>query len=122
MTTPIILIPSRLASTRLPNKPLADIHGLPMIVHVLKRAQEAGLGPVAVACGDREIAEAVAKAGGKAVLTDPDFPSGSDRIFAALRELDPKGRHDVILNVQGDLPTVRPETIRAISDLLKNPE
>ncbi len=71
---PLILIPSRLASTRLPNKPLADIHGLPMIVHVLRRAEEADLGPVAVACGDKEIAEAVTKAGGKAVMTDPQPP------------------------------------------------
>src|SRR5450756_147554 len=102
---PIIVIPSRLASTRLPNKPLADIHGRAMILHVLDRAWEADIGPVAVACADPEIAAAVRDAGGIAVLTDPSLPSGSDRVHAALALLDPQGQHDVVINLQGDLPT-----------------
>jgi len=110
---PIILIPARLGSTRLPGKVLADIAGAPMIVHVLRRALEADLGPVAVACCEAEVADAVRAAGGKAVLTDPDLPSGSDRIFAALEQIDPEGRHDVIINLQGDLPAISPATIAA---------
>src|SRR5579863_3108996 len=86
---PIVLIPSRLASTRLPNKPLADIAGAPMIVHVWRRAVAAQLGPVVVACGDREIAVAIEAAGGRAVMTDPELPTGSDRIHAAITALDP---------------------------------
>lgn len=117
---PLILIPARMASTRLPNKPLADICGLPMIVHVLRRAEETGLGPVAVAAAEPEIVEAVQKAGGKAVLTNPNHPSGSDRIFEALNLIDPDGIYDSIVNVQGDLPTVEPETIRAVADLLQD--
>jgi 3-deoxy-manno-octulosonate cytidylyltransferase (CMP-KDO synthetase) len=105
---PIILIPARLGSTRLPGKPLADICGVPMIVHVLRRALEADIGPVAVACAEEEIAAAVRAAGGTAVLTDPALPSGSDRIFAALRKLDPEQKHDVIINLQGDLPAIDP--------------
>jgi 3-deoxy-manno-octulosonate cytidylyltransferase (CMP-KDO synthetase) len=110
---PLILIPSRLASTRLPDKPLADIHGQPMIVHVWRRAVEADVGPVVVACAERAIADAVAAAGGRAVLTDPAHPSGSDRIHEALRRVDPEGQHDVIVNVQGDLPTIEPAVVRA---------
>ena len=111
---PIILIPARLGSTRLPGKILADIAGLPMIVHVLNRAREANLGPVAVACGEAEIAEAVRAAGGIAVLTDPALPSGSDRIHAALLELDPEGAHDVIINLQGDLPTIGADVLAQV--------
>ena len=111
--TPIVVIPARLAATRLPGKPLADIAGKPMIVRVMERAQAAGIGPVAVACGDGAIADAVRAAGGRAVLTDPDLPSGSDRVHAALAELDPTGRHDVVVNLQGDFPTLAPETLRA---------
>ena len=117
---PIVLIPARLAATRLPGKPLADIGGVPMIVRVLKQAQAAAIGPVAVAAGDQEIVEAVKNAGGHAVLTDPDLPSGSDRILAALAELDPAGRHDVVINLQGDIPFVDPRVIRACADLLEN--
>ena len=106
--TPIILIPARLGSTRLPGKVLADIGGLPMIVHVLRRGQEAGLGPVAVACAEAEVAEVVTQNGGIAVLTDPDLPSGSDCIHAALDALDPTGRHDMVINLQGDLPSIDP--------------
>lgn len=110
---PIILIPARMASTRLPGKPLADIGGVPMIVQVMRRAEEAALGPVAVACAEPEIAAAIEAAGGTAVMTAPDLPSGSDRIHAALATLDPDGAHDAVINLQGDLPTIAPEAIRA---------
>ena len=108
---PIILIPARMASTRLPNKPLAPICGVPMIVHVLKRAQEADCGRVVVAAAEQEIADAVADAGGEAILTDPDLPSGSDRIHAALKAIDGDGAHDVIVNLQGDLPSFAPNLV-----------
>mgnify|MGYP000321333527 CR=1 FL=1 len=110
---PLVLIPARMASTRLPGKPLADIAGLPMIVQVLRRAQEADLGPVVVAAAEPEIAEAVAAAGGRAVLTRPDHPSGSDRIWEALHLADPDGRADTVVNVQGDLPTLPPQDVRS---------
>jgi 3-deoxy-manno-octulosonate cytidylyltransferase (CMP-KDO synthetase) len=110
---PIILIPARLAATRLPNKPLADVLGEPMIVHVWRRAFEAGIGPVAVATDAPAVADAVTKAGGRAVLTRADHASGSDRIFEAVENLDPEGAHDVIVNVQGDLPTIDPRIIAA---------
>ncbi len=113
MSDPIVLIPARLAATRLPDKPLADIHGEPMIVHVWRRAVEAGIGPVAVATDAAAIAEAVTRAGGAAVLTRPDHASGSDRIFEAVESLDPAGRYDVVVNVQGDLPTIDPRAIAA---------
>jgi 3-deoxy-manno-octulosonate cytidylyltransferase (CMP-KDO synthetase) len=113
MSSPLILIPARLAATRLPDKPLADIGGEPMIVHVWRRAMEAGIGPVAVATDAPAIAEVIAAAGGQAVMTRTDHASGSDRIFEAVEKLDPEGRHDVIVNVQGDLPTIDPATIAA---------
>ncbi|MFP6729865.1 MAG: 3-deoxy-manno-octulosonate cytidylyltransferase [Alphaproteobacteria bacterium] len=103
---PVILIPARLASTRLPNKPLAEIAGEPMIVHVWRRAREADLGPVYVACADRAIAEVIEAVGGNAVMTDADLPSGSDRIFAALQKVDPEGSFDAVINIQGDSPTL----------------
>ena len=115
---PIVLIPARMAATRLPGKPLADIAGVPMIVRVLRQAQAAGVGPVTVAAGDVAIVDAVIQAGGRAVLTDPDLPSGSDRIVAALAEIDPQGRHDVIINLQGDIPFVKPDAVRAVAELL----
>jgi 3-deoxy-manno-octulosonate cytidylyltransferase (CMP-KDO synthetase) len=118
---PIVVIPSRMASTRLPGKPLADIHGQPMIVHVLRRGQEAAIGPVAVACAEPEIAEAVRAAGGIAVLTDPSLPSGSDRVHAALSTLDPQGRHDIVVNLQGDFPTMTAEQLRAVITPLSDP-
>ncbi|MGA9866251.1 MAG: 3-deoxy-manno-octulosonate cytidylyltransferase [Acetobacteraceae bacterium] len=121
MVTPIIVIPARMASERFPGKPLAVIHGRPMIVHVLDRARAAGIGEVAVACGDPEIADAVRVAGGIAVLTDPDLPSGSDRVHAALTTLDPEGRHDVVLNLQGDVPTVTAGQMRAALRPLDDP-
>jgi 3-deoxy-manno-octulosonate cytidylyltransferase (CMP-KDO synthetase) len=109
---PLIAIPARLASTRLPNKPLADILGEPMIVHVWRRAMEADIGPVVVAVAEPEIAAAIRDAGGIAVLTDPQHPSGSDRIHEAAMRHDPDGRHDVIVNLQGDLPAIDPAAIR----------
>lgn len=118
---PVIIIPARMASTRLPNKPLADINGLPMIVQVWKRAIEADFAAVLVACAEPEIADAVRDAGGQAVLTDPNHPSGSDRIFEALQLFDSNATYDAILNVQGDLPTISPADIRAAFDVLKNP-
>lgn len=118
---PILLIPARMASTRLPNKPLAEIAGQPMIVRVWARAVAAGLGPVVVAAGEPEIVAAVEKAGGQAVLTEPDLPSGSDRIWEALGKVDPKGSHDVVVNLQGDLPALDPEQLRtAVSGLQKS--
>ena len=111
---PIVVIPARMASTRLPGKPLADIGGRPMIVHVLDRAREAGIGPVAVACGEPAIADAVRAVGGTAVLTNPGLASGSDRVDAAVTELDPDGRHDVVVNLQGDLPTIEVDALRAL--------
>ena len=115
---PIVLIPARMAATRLPGKPLADIGGVPMIVRVLRQAVAANLGPVAVAAGDVEIVAEVEAAGGRAVLTDPGLPSGSDRVLAALRTLDPEGRHDVVINLQGDIPFVNPLALTAITNLL----
>ena len=111
---PVVIIPARLASTRLPDKPLADIHGDPMIVHCWRRAVEAAVGPVVVACAEQAIVAAIQAAGGRAVLTDPAHPSGSDRIYEALLSIDPGGAHDVIINLQGDLPTIEPAVIRAV--------
>lgn len=116
---PIVVIPARMAASRLPGKPLLDIGGMPMILRVLRQAEAAGVGPVAVAAGDPEIAWAVEAAGGRVVLTDPDLPSGSDRIRAALAELDPHGEHDVVLNLQGDIPFVDPEVIADCVGLLE---
>jgi 3-deoxy-manno-octulosonate cytidylyltransferase (CMP-KDO synthetase) len=110
---PIVLIPARLKATRLPDKPLADILGEPMIVHVWRRAQEADLGPVLVAAGEPAIVDAIKRAGGEAVLTRPDHPSGSDRIWEAVERFDPDRRHDAIVNVQGDLPTIEAQAVRA---------
>lgn len=122
MTKPLVLIPARLAATRLPDKPLADICGEPMIVHVWRRACEAGIGPVAVATDAPEIIEAVKRAGGDAVLTRADHASGSDRIFEALQKLDPSGTYDAVVNVQGDLPTVDPKAIAVSLMPLQNKE
>lgn len=118
----LVAIPARMASMRLPGKPLADIAGRPLIVHVLERAVEAGVGPVLVACCEEEVASAVRAAGGEAAMTDPDLPSGSDRIRAALDAFDPGRRFDRVVNLQGDLPTVPPGDIRAALALLDDPE
>ena len=114
MSSPIILIPARMAASRLPGKPMADIHGEPMIVHVWRRARAADIGPVVVATDAPEIAERIEAAGGRAVMTRADHPSGSDRIHQALLAIDPRRHHDIVVNVQGDLPTVSAKTIRAV--------
>lgn len=121
MSNPVLIIPARMASTRLPGKPLADIGGEPMIVHVWRRARDAGLGPVLVACAEQEIADAISAAGGQAVLTRPDHPSGSDRIFEAVTQYDSQRAHDVVINVQGDLPLIEPGAIRAALAPLADP-
>ena len=113
MTSPLVIIPSRMASTRLPNKPLADIAGKPMIVRVLEQARNADIGPVAVACDDQRVADAVRDHGGTAVMTRMDHQSGSDRIFEAATLLDPDKKHDFILNLQGDCPLIEPEAVKA---------
>ena len=119
---PIVVIPARMASTRLPGKPLADIAGVPMIVQVWRRAEEAGVGPVVVAAAEPEIAEAVERAGGRAVLTDPGLPSGSDRIHQAVERLDPDRRHDVVINLQGDLPALDPRDLVRVLAALSHPD
>lgn len=119
---PIILIPARMASTRLPNKPMAMIGDAPMIVHCWRRAQEAKLARVVVACDAPEIAQAVQSAGGEAVLTEAGLPSGSDRIWQALQAVDPSGEHQVIVNLQGDMPTLDPAVIGAVLKPLSNPQ
>lgn len=106
---PLVIIPARMAASRLPGKPLADIHGRPMIVHVLERAKAAGVGPVLVAADAPEIVGAVKQAGGQALLTRADHPSGSDRILEALLRFDPAGHYNAIVNIQGDLPTLDPK-------------
>ena len=123
MTEPrtLVLIPARMASTRLPGKPLMDIAGLPMIVQVLRRAEEANIGRVAVATDTPEIAAAVISHGGEAVMTRPDHPSGSDRIYEALEKLDPARQIEAIVNVQGDLPTIPARDVRAALMLLEDP-
>lgn len=112
---PIVIVPARMASTRLPNKPLANIHGKPMIVHVMDRAAEADVGPVLCAAAETEIIDAVKDAGYEAILTNPDHPSGSDRIWEALCTADSSGSYDVIVNLQGDLPTLAPNLITAVA-------
>ena len=117
----LILIPARMASSRLPGKPLADIAGEPMIVHVMRRAQAAQLGPVAVATDSEAIAACVEKAGGRAVMTRADHASGSDRIHEALDIADPQRRAGIVVNVQGDLPTLSPSDIVAATGPLADP-
>ncbi|PZU82608.1 MAG: 3-deoxy-manno-octulosonate cytidylyltransferase [Shinella sp.] len=118
----LILIPARMASTRLPGKPLADIGGLPMIVQVAKRAREAHVGRIVVAVDDQRVFDAVADAGFEVVMTRQDHQSGSDRIHEALIAVDPQGEVEIVVNVQGDLPTIEPETIRAALKPLDNPQ
>lgn len=121
MSDPVVLVPARMASVRLPGKPLADILGEPMIVHVWRRAVEAGLGPVVVATDEPGIVAAIEAVGGIAVMTRSDHPSGSDRIHEAIEAFDPEGRHDVVVNVQGDLPTIDPAAVQASILPLANP-
>ena len=117
----LVLVPARMASTRLPGKPLADIAGRPMIVHVVERARAAGLGEPVVATDSAAVADAVVAHGGRAVMTRADHPSGSDRIFEALGALDPAGEVELVVNVQGDLPTLDPALIRAAVALMDDP-
>lgn len=117
----LVLIPARMASTRLPGKPLATIAGKPMIVHVLERARQAGLGEPVVATDAAEVAEAVQAHGGRAVMTREDHPSGSDRIFEALQIVDPDGQVEIVVNVQGDLPTLDPAIIQKAAALMDDP-
>jgi len=113
-TRVLVLIPARMASTRLPGKPLLDIAGLPMIVQVMHRARAAQIGRVAVATDTPEIFQAVTAHGGEAVMTRADHPSGSDRVCEALRRLDPDGKAEIVVNVQGDFPTIAPDNIRDV--------
>lgn len=117
----LVVIPARMASIRLPGKPLLEIAGLPMIVHVLRRAEAAGIGRVAVATDTADIAQAVQAHGGEAVMTRADHASGSDRVFEALGKLDPKGEAEIVVNVQGDFPTLAPENIRDVLPPLADP-
>ncbi len=120
-TRTLVLIPARMAATRLPGKPLLDIGGLPMVVHVLRRAEAAGIGRVAVATDTPDIAAAVTAHGGEAIMTRSDHPSGSDRVFEALGRLDPDGSIETIINLQGDFPTIRPDSIRDVLEPLADP-
>jgi 3-deoxy-manno-octulosonate cytidylyltransferase (CMP-KDO synthetase) len=120
-TRTLVLIPARMAATRLPGKPLLDIAGLPMIVHVLRRAATAQIGRVAVATDTPEIADVVKAHGFEAVMTRADHPSGSDRIFEALGRLDPRGEAEIVVNLQGDFPTILPENIRSVLAPLDDP-
>jgi 3-deoxy-manno-octulosonate cytidylyltransferase (CMP-KDO synthetase) len=120
-TRTLVLIPARMAATRLPGKPLLDIGGVPMIVHVLRRAEAAGIGRVAVATDTPEIAAAVRSFGGEAVMTRADHPSGSDRIHEALGQLDPAGKAEIVINLQGDFPTISPDNIRDVLPPLADP-
>ena len=117
----LVLIPARMAATRLPGKPLLDIAGLPMIVHVLRLAEEAQIGRVAVATDTPDIAEAVRAHGGEAIMTSPNHPSGSDRVFEAACKLDPAGEAEIVVNLQGDFPTISPENIRDVLPPLRDP-
>lgn len=123
MTDPrtLVLIPARMAATRLPGKPLLDIGGLPMIVHVLRKAEAAGIGRVAIATDTPEIADAVRAHGGEVVMTRADHPSGSDRIYEALIQLDPNGSCETVVNLQGDFPTISPDNISAVLAPLADP-
>lgn len=119
---PLIIIPARMAATRLPGKPLADIGGLPMIVHVMNRALQADCGPVIVACSEQAVFDAVTRHGGQAVMTEADLPSGTDRVRACADVIDPRGHHDIIVNVQGDMPTLDPALIADILSPFSDPD
>lgn len=122
MSEALVLIPSRMASTRLPNKPLAEIAGKPMIVRVLEQARQADIGRVVIACDDERVASAVRDHGGEAVMTQPDHASGSDRIFEALNLVDSDGRFEFVLNLQGDVPLILPEAVKAAFTPLQDPD
>ena len=114
----LTVIPARMRAVRLPGKPLADIHGIPMIVRVMQQAQKAAIGPVIVACDGEEIKKIVESYGGTAVITDPDLPSGTDRVFAAVESFDPKGEFDLVINVQGDQPNLNPDDLVAMAKFM----
>ncbi len=116
--TILTVIPARLAATRLPHKPLADIHGFPMIVHVMKQALKAEIGPVIVACDGPEIKNVVEAHGGIAIITDPALPSGTDRVHAAMKIVDPKGQYNLIVNVQGDQPNLNSDDLRLMAQFM----
>ncbi|MFT7086824.1 MAG: 3-deoxy-manno-octulosonate cytidylyltransferase (CMP-KDO synthetase) [Rickettsiales bacterium] len=118
MSKILTIIPARLASTRLPNKPLADILGKPMIVRVFEQAKKANLGEVVVACDSAEIANAIENIGGKAIITDPNLPSGTDRIFAAMQQIPNYQDFEIIVNLQGDLPAIDPKVIKAAANTI----
>lgn len=111
---PLVMIPARMASTRLPGKPMAMIGDAPMIVHCYRRAVESGLARVVIACDHPDIAAAIKEEGGEAILTNPDLPSGSDRIYTALQELENADDHEIIINLQGDMPTIDPAIIAQV--------
>jgi 3-deoxy-manno-octulosonate cytidylyltransferase (CMP-KDO synthetase) len=117
----VVMIPARMQATRLPGKPLADINGRPMILHVLDRAREADIGDVVVATDNAAIRQVVLRDGGQVEMTSPDHPSGSDRIFEALTKIDQAGKYSIVVNLQGDLPTIAPEMIRAVIEPLSDP-
>ncbi|MDA7776550.1 NTP transferase domain-containing protein, partial [Alphaproteobacteria bacterium] len=116
-----ILIPARMKASRLPGKPLADIAGKPMIIHVWERAMAADIGPVIVATDGEDIAAAIRAQGGIAVITDPDLPSGSDRIYEALCHIDPDGVYESVINLQGDLPEIDVTLLKMLADMLRQP-
>ena len=120
LLNPILLIPARMQAARLPGKPMADIAGKPMIVHVWQRAMESGLGRVVVAAAEQEIIDAIKQVGGEAVLTDAELPTGSDRINQALSKLDADKKHDAVINVQGDVPTLESKYIRTAFETLNS--
>ncbi len=116
---PLFVIPARMQASRLPGKPLADLGGRAMILRVWDHVCAADLGPVLVAAGDREILDVVEGEGGQALLTDPELPSGSDRVYAAVQAFDPQKTYDVIVNVQGDMPTLRPDDLKQVMAVLE---
>ncbi len=122
MLQTLVMIPARMASTRLPGKPLADIAGKPMILHVLDRAVEADIGRPVVCTDDRRIFAVVSDAGGEAIMTRGDHQSGSDRVWEAVLKLDPRAKIEAVVNLQGDLPTIAPELIRKSLSTLENGE
>jgi 3-deoxy-manno-octulosonate cytidylyltransferase (CMP-KDO synthetase) len=121
----IVIIPARMASSRLPGKPCADIHGKPMIVRVWEQATAAGIGPVAVACCGTQIREVIEQAGGQAIMTDPDLPRGTDRVYAALRQIEraapEQSPYEIIINPQGDLPNINPALLQQVLVPFANP-
>lgn len=121
-TSTLVVIPARLAATRLPRKPLADICGIPMVVRVMQQAMVARLGAVIVACCSREVADVVERAGGTAILTDPSLPSGTDRTWAAVQTFDPSGQYTTIVNVQGDVPTISSNALQKITEPFTHPD